>query len=563
MDERHIHDMRSGLGLGLALAKDFSDVDYQSALDEVKRETMAEEREDGSVGRCQVIDERQYSLLQDSHPPTSLQADSPSPTLVPAAEIPSSEWSVDDSDHTCQAEEDLTAGNGFVLSPLAVEGNLRGLEAYGEEKVECMDGFVKENNVTNLSEPKSAGRHQLQNEIRQPVIKVERCDDLVDAMDEKRELHNPPEKDGNIDGSLHGGSIPRRKAKRKNVDALWEVCCKKIKQAQLLKTRKKMIEDIAMVNPETGLVESVFEQLEKQEYYQERLRLKKVNDEKKQAIIVNDGKKEHSVEDLMYLQNVEIQSGLRRRRLNIPCPKVKCRLCEETLVRKKYDHAFLVHGKEYQNACAVCLERDIPDLEAHFRTIHWKDVSLSCHLCSAVFYSAKELRRHVVLHKSVDPLTCRACGLDFATQAELDSHLPQHQQLNKHAKKEKKLDSRMSIEGTCEKCGESIWGCSETDLRSRLYYHKKKKHSVKLKCPLCEREFTFYGELSKHYLRAHTPEDQRPFVCPFENCGRAFKHGSNLKSHQVYHKPPRFKCEKCNKDFYWAEVMRKHKCPAA
>ena len=77
-----LHNMRSSPGLGLALEKDFSDLDYQSALDEVKRETKARELKVGSVGRYQVDDERQNSLLLDSYTPTSLQADSPSPTLV-------------------------------------------------------------------------------------------------------------------------------------------------------------------------------------------------------------------------------------------------------------------------------------------------------------------------------------------------------------------------------------------------------------------------------------------------------------------------------------------------
>ena len=553
VDERHIHEIGGGPELAQVLGEELDDPDFPSIQDEMKlekndTESAESEIQNGDQGPSPTQMRDQPLLCSQTAP----QLPSPLPLADKNHEL--SNGSTEAAFLVDAETENLAPGCHGSFIELTTE---RGFEVSEEEEDEQLECF-EQKFAAGISSPLLDHADDLVNtktdEVEKvpskselmPVIKIERCDDML-AADAYHKLNV-----GTLEGD--GNSISRKRDRPRNAESLWNVCQQKIKKARLVKAKPK-----AAVLPPIS-------ELEQFDYYQKK-HLCKEKIEKRKAILEEDGKKEHTIENLLFLRNVERRKGMRRSVLNAPPPKVECQLCHESLSRKKSDHAFLVHGPDYRNTCPVCLEKNMSNLEAHFRTAHFNDAPLSCHMCSTVCYSGKELRKHVVCHQTMDPLTCAVCEFDFASKAELDAHRIHHKVTNKgrvvKVTKEKKPKPPMDLEGTCETCGYLCRARSETELRSRIRIHHRQKHSEKLKCPLCDRTFSLYSRLSKHCLSAHTPEDHRPFICPFENCGKGFKTNDNLKAHQTYHKPPRFKCDKCHKNFFWAEVWRKHKCPAS
>ena len=360
--------------------------------------------------------------------------------------------------------------------------------------------------------------------------------------------------------------------RRCNIKAIWEECSKKIQDSRELQKQlkeEKCDEDAEWLNPETGLVEtksiSKAKQLAKNDYYTKNIHQFARQQERKKRIL-ESGKP--SVDDLIFLKNLQKESGKRKRVLKIKSPKINCQICKETLTRLKFNHAFLCHGIEYRDVCAVCLGRDFANLEEHYRTSHWGDSLLKCHLCSEVFYSEKVLQSHIVSHTTVDPFRCplKNCQFDFGSEEDLREHQRSaHKALASRLDKYKKVpEKRIRCEVACEVCGKMVSAPYQSQLEGRLQMHKKKYHDVQnhLKCPLCDRTFFMYSRLSIHYSRAHTPEGDRPFVCRIENCNKTFKTSYNLRFHKVYHRPPRFQCNKCKLTFYWPQPLKIHKCAA-
>ena len=332
-----------------------------------------------------------------------------------------------------------------------------------------------------------------------------------------------------------------------------------------VKTSEK---DTNWLNPETGLVESGStsraEKLERTDYYRIDMKRFAMQKERKAQILASD---KPSFDDLIFLKKFQNEKKKRRRAAKIEAPKRNCQICQETLTRQRFNHAFLCHGLEYRDVCAICLGRDFANLEEHYRTIHWEDTALKCHLCSAVFYSEKALQNHVVSHTSIDPLQCRVkfCKFHFGSEEELKEHMRSaHELAPRHAKRRKEPEKRMRCETACEICGKMVSATFQKQLGSRLLMHKRKYHEVQnhLKCPSCDRTFITYAKLSIHHTRAHTPDGERPFICRFENCNKTFKTSYNLKTHTTYHKPPKFQCDKCQLKFYWIQPWKIHKCAA-
>ena len=528
--------------MGQALGEAFDDPDFPLILEELKKD-MTVESEDSEI--CASVPSPMQS--NDQRVLTDVSACQPPSSLPPAGNNcdngPTEASNVGDAE-----DQSLTTEYHDDLHKQMANIELEVREEKDDDHSECVDQKLT-NAVLAFSSDSLiyADKDEVVKIPKKPelipLIKVERCDDMLDASDCLK--LNTGKTDDEISADCQRG-------RPQNVVSLWKTCHQKIKRAQMEKTKSK----VDLPPPISELEQFDF-------YKNKELCIKKLN--KKKEILEEDGKKEYSVENLLFLKNMQYRYSSRRKKSKLSLPKVECQLCHEELSRKRFEHAFLIHGVEYKNTCPVCLEKDLSNVEAHFRTTHFNDVPLSCHLCSTVCYSGKDLRKHVVCHQTMNPLTCEVCEFHFTSEEELKAHRSQHHRTNWEVKvkKTKKPKPPMLFEGTCETCGHLLRGRSEHDLRSRIIAHKKKLHMEKLKCPMCDKKFHHYHDLAKHNLRVHTPDDQRPFICPFENCGKGFKTGYNLKSHQRYHKPPQFKCDKCNKTFFWPVVWRKHKCRAA
>ena len=76
-------------------------------------------------------------------------------------------------------------------------------------------------------------------------------------------------------------------------------------------------------------------------------------------------------------------------------------------------------------------------------------------------------------------------------------------------------------------------------------------------CPDCERVFDRSAKLSLHQL-IHS--QNRPFICGFAGCGKAFNRAHHLKQHELQHSsdPRPFKCTFCGKGFATSTLAKRH-----
>ncbi|XP_062583488.1 zinc finger protein 2-like [Saccostrea cucullata] len=104
----------------------------------------------------------------------------------------------------------------------------------------------------------------------------------------------------------------------------------------------------------------------------------------------------------------------------------------------------------------------------------------------------------------------------------------------------------------CEVCEKEFYVSANytTHLRTHTAQHKNK-------CDVCGKVFT-RSWLLKGHMRTHTGE--RPFICPHEDCDKAFADKSNLRSHMLIHsvKSKNFSCQKCGRSFAQKRYLHKH-----
>ncbi|KAL5530074.1 hypothetical protein ACEPAF_6331 [Sanghuangporus sanghuang] len=86
----------------------------------------------------------------------------------------------------------------------------------------------------------------------------------------------------------------------------------------------------------------------------------------------------------------------------------------------------------------------------------------------------------------------------------------------------------------------------------------KVKTRPMISCSECGREFqrNRKADLQRH-MRIHTNE--KPFVCPHPDCGKAFRQSSALKNHSNYHvRDTSFTCQKCQMNFFDKPTFNRH-----
>ena len=120
---------------------------------------------------------------------------------------------------------------------------------------------------------------------------------------------------------------------------------------------------------------------------------------------------------------------------------------------------------------------------------------------------------------------------------------------------------KQDISGTCEVCGKIIFGKTQSSLKQRIQFHKRSVHEKKYVCSICGKAFGQTAGFTAHMKRCNVPNEDRRYRCFFQNCNKYFKNEKDLGCHKIYHKPPRFKCEKCSRPFYQFKDFRKHNCP--
>ena len=96
----------------------------------------------------------------------------------------------------------------------------------------------------------------------------------------------------------------------------------------------------------------------------------------------------------------------------------------------------------------------------------------------------------------------------------------------------------------------------EIEIKTKKIDHEGKESVKKIKCSLCDAEYTLKGNLKKHIESVH--DGNKPFKCV--QCPSRFAQLSGLNRHfeAVHEKKRPFECTHCERCFYEKNKLKKH-----
>uniref|UniRef100_A0A182VPZ2 C2H2-type domain-containing protein n=1 Tax=Anopheles minimus TaxID=112268 RepID=A0A182VPZ2_9DIPT len=205
-----------------------------------------------------------------------------------------------------------------------------------------------------------------------------------------------------------------------------------------------------------------------------------------------------------------------------------------------------VHTGNRQFVCKTCgkIFKKSSCLSQHER-IHLANNPYKCNFCGRGFKETVRLIEHRRIHTGEKPFQCKHCTKPFRLKQLLKKHVVECSI--------KKMSPAQNVR--CEyDCGRMF---ASTHL---LIKHSVESHSQHIpadgKCRYCDMEFKSATVLLEHELR-----HRQPGVIECKQCGRIFKHRTNLRRHQRLHtiNATPYKCDQCEKTFSQLSTIKAHR----
>ena len=180
-------------------------------------------------------------------------------------------------------------------------------------------------------------------------------------------------------------------------------------------------------------------------------------------------------------------------------------------------------------------------IKTHESTVHTTERSFKCTLCSKLFKSQLDLKRHLPIHSH--EYMCNECDASFARRFSLDDH------------KRKKHGAEPLL---CPQCDEVFTSMTLRSKHIREVHQGRVTKLKKIPCKLCPKIVKNMGELRRH-MRVHTGEK----LHPCDLCSRSFATKHDLQNHKMIHSGEKpFLCSycsfRCNREYNLRVHERKH-----
>jgi len=223
-----------------------------------------------------------------------------------------------------------------------------------------------------------------------------------------------------------------------------------------------------------------------------------------------------------------------------------CSLCKRQFSNKQRLRNHVLNVHERNNLCCLCAKSFTtePSLKRHVKEVHERQDPVECPECGKKM-TERNLKVH--LENCVTKVTVQsyefkcqvsACSSSFMTELKLKKHVAQNHNNN----------------------------CSECDYKGTTRYklekHVKNVHEKdwEFQCAPCSRRFKHVNHLQAHNNHAHPNEQEKIYVCHFDNCNFDTHQPSIMKSHckEVHEGKMRNYCNKCTYNCWEESTMKLH-----
>ncbi|XP_046862318.1 zinc finger protein 431-like isoform X2 [Xenia sp. Carnegie-2017] len=234
----------------------------------------------------------------------------------------------------------------------------------------------------------------------------------------------------------------------------------------------------------------------------------------------------------------------------------KCSSCRSTFdtAEERHSHMETAHSAE----CPICKKVYTSSYLKEHMTFHNESSRVTCNICSKVFSSISNLRKHQKKHEKngYPPIEkkrlykCSECIETFLNEKDLEVHRSTHVGI---------------VPIKCNDCGE-VFAQKNMLRRHHAVVHKGIRP---FSCNYCEKTFTQRGNLARHCKQAHsdkTAEDARnnkeKFVCRRRGCNQGSFSSRELYIQHIQEHSGNdriYSCDDCSYVFSSSGNLSKHR----